>query len=235
MSKTFYKQVITEFNLFNKHNHNLLNKHQFVMYSPDRSGTNLNFGLLLPSMCKETSVALEPYVQLHVSGDDDSINTVDDLHVLLLEYLDQTLSITSAYQQNLILVEENAKRDTVENLFYIYQWYANMREKLLGTELYDLPLELDDRCSNMSINALKEVANQGMADPKLVDTFNKQGTFVTTFFGNIFPLVVPNKNTEFDSILNAFMSSNFQVPKPNEYKRNGLANVEFNNVLENAK
>ena len=205
------------------------------MYSPDRSGTNLNFGLLLPSMCKETSVALEPYVQLHVSGDDDSINTVDDLHVLLLEYLDQTLSITSAYQQNLILVEKNAKRDTVENLFYIYQWYANMREKLLGTELYELPLELDDRCSNMSINALKEVANQGMADPKLVDTFNQQGTFITTFFGNLFPLVVPNKNTEFDSILNAFMNSNFQVPKPNEYKRNGLANVKFDNVLENAK
>ena len=221
--------------LLTKHNHNLLNKHQFVMYSPDRSGTNLNFGLLLPSMCKETSVALEPYVQLHVSGDDDSTNTVDDLHVLLLEYLDQTLSITTAYQQNLILVEKNAKRDTVENLFYIYQWYANMREKLLDTELHELSLELDDRCSNMSINALIEVANQGMADPKLVDTFNQQGTFVSTFFGNLFPLVVPNKNTEFDSILKAFMNSNFQVPKPNEYKRNGLANVEFNNILENAK
>lgn len=74
---------------------------------------------------------------------------------------------------------------------------------------------------------------------KLLNLFRglltKQGTFITTFFGNIFPLVVPNKNTEFDSILNAFMSSNFKVPKPNEYKRNGLANVKFNNILENAK
>lgn len=253
MNKSFYRQLTQEFNLFNKWNSNLLNKHQFVVYPTDQNAAGVAFGLFLPSMVKQNRHALEHALHVQSLGinemfddevfdyetrdnkmDEDAyeerIDLVSDLHQCLLEYLDQALNLTCAFQQNAIDVPKDGYHDSCANLFYIFQWYLNIREKLTGTELYELPMELDDRCSDMSINSLKEVMNAGLLDKDLGNKLIQQGEFVTTFFGNVFPLVATDPSIGLTSIVKACFNSNFKVPQ-GQYKNNGFAKAEFNDTL----
>lgn len=233
MVKSFYRQVNTEFNIFNKHNGFLLNKHQFVLSSTDVDGSSVRFGLLLPSMVKNDKTAFEPYLDISSLNENKSDPAdLDNLHVMLLEYLDQALDATYAFQTGQIEVPDESIKDSAENLFYIYQWYANIRSELFTTDLYELPSELDDRCTDESVQALYAVADSGAADPELVDEFAQDGKFLVAFFGNVFPLIASNKDTPFNDILKAFMRSKLNKPQAKSYKRNGFANAEFNHILE---
>lgn len=233
MTKSFYRQVNTEFNIFNKHNGFLLNKHQFVLSSTDVDGSSIRFGLLLPSMVKNDKTAFEPYLDIASLNENKSDPAdLDNLHVMLLEYLNQALDATCAFQTGQIEVPDESIKDSAENLFYIYQWYTNIRSELFATDLYELPSELDDRCTDESVQALYAVADSGAVETKLVDEFVQDGNFLITLFGNVFPLVAPNASTPFDAILRAFMHSKLKKPQAKSYKRNGFANAEFNHILE---
>lgn len=234
MPKSTYKELNTEFNIFNKQNDNLFNKHQFVVNVPANNHRAIDFGLLLPSMTKKDSKALEPFIRIEtgVNGCSQS-NGISDLHDMLLEYLDQALSITAAFQQGAIKVDESARHDTIENLFYIYQWYSNNQDAIFESDLYDLPEELDDRCNNESVEAMAYVVNQGVVSEELALKIVSQGKYLTSYFGNIFPLVAPN-SASLNDIINAFTHSKLKAPKAKEYKNNGFARVEFNSVLEKA-
>lgn len=246
--RSFYKQLTREFNSFNKWNNNLLNKHQFSVYPVDQDADEVAFGLVLPSMLKTPRHAIEPAVgigsmggfddeddfteeELDIDADADAyerrLQAVGDLHQCLLEYLDDSMIITSNFEQGGYDVPDDGKKLTIENLFYIFQWYANIREDLMGTELYELPMELDDRCSDMSIDALREVMGKGVLDKDLGEELIKKGKFLTTFFGNVFPLVAPDESTNFNAIVKACLNSNFKKPVT-EYKKNGFSKVEFN-------
>lgn len=233
MTKSFYRQVNTEFSIFNKHNSFLLNKHQFVLSSTDVDGSSVRFGLLLPSMVENDKTAFEPYLDIASLNENKSDPAdFDNLHVMLREYLDQVLDATYAFQTGQIKVPDESIKDSAENLFYIYQWYADMRPALMASDLYDLPSELDDRCTDESVQALYAVADSGAADPELVDEFAQDGKFLVAFFGNVFPLIASNKDISFNNILKAFMHSKLKKPQAKSYKRNGFANAEFNHILE---
>lgn len=234
MPKSTYKELNTEFNIFNKQNDNLFNKHQFVANVPANNHRAIDFGLLLPSMIKKDSKALEPFIRIETSVNGYSkSNSISDLHDMLLEYLDQALSITAAFQQGAIKVDESARKDTIENLFYIYQWYSNNQDAILESDLYELPEELDDRCNNESVEAMAYVVDQGVVSEELALKIVSQGKYLTSYFGNIFPLVAPD-SASLNDIINAFTHSKLKAPKAKEYKNNGFARVEFNNVLEKA-
>lgn len=234
MPKSTYKELNTEFNIFNKQNDNLFNKHQFVANVPANNHRAIDFGLLLPSMTKKDSKALEPFIRIETSINDYSKpNGISDLHDMLLEYLDQALSITAAFQQGAIKVDESARRNTIENLFYIYQWYVNNQDAIFESDLYELPEELDDRCSDESIEAMAYVVDQGVVSEESALKIVSQGKYLTSYFGNIFPLVAPD-SASLDDIINAFTHSKLKVPKAKEYKNNGFARVKFNDVLEKA-
>lgn len=234
MPKSTYKELNTEFNIFNKQNDNLFNKHQFVANVPANNHRAIDFGLLLPSMIKKDSKALEPFIRIETSVNGYSQSSgISDLHDMLLEYLDQALSITAAFQQGAIKVDESAHKDTIENLFYIYQWYSNNQDAIFESDLYELPEELDDRCNNESVEAMAYVVDQGVVSEELALKIVSQGKYLTSYFGNIFPLVAPD-SASLNDIINAFTHSKLKAPKAKEYKNNGFARVEFNSVLEKA-
>lgn len=248
MSKSFYKNATHQFNLFNKWNNNLLSKHQFVVYPTDQRANDINFGLLLPSMTHNKRDALEPY--LHVAslsvGKDpyDLLNNkklkgqavrmraIEGLQDFLIEYIDQALTITSNFQQGIIKVKEDGYKDTCENLFYIFQWYLNIHDSLLRTELHEVPSELNKRCSDMAINTLKSMIEAGALDRELGNKLISKGTFITTFFGNILPLIAPDKQIGLTEIAQACFNSKFNTPEV-ELKNNGFAKAAFNDVFKN--
>lgn len=188
MSISYYKDFTHQFNLFNKWNGNLLNKHQFVVYPVDKHANDIYFGMLLPSMTHKKRDALEPYLRITSNGENrepyDILKNKKQkdltsramagagLDVFLIRYLDQALTITSDFQQGAIPVKEDGYKDTCENLFYIFQWYLNIHDPLLKTELCEVPSKLDARCSNMAINALKSLIASGDLDRKLGNKLN---------------------------------------------------------------
>lgn len=246
MSNSFYKNFTHELNLFNKWNNNLLNKNQFVVYPINQKANKIMFGLLLPSMTHNKRDALEPYLQVSSLGanndpydllnnkkqedQSDRMKAIGSLQEFLVAYIDQVLTITSDFQQGAIPVKEDGYKDTCENLFYIFQWYLNIHDSLLKTELHEVPVELDKRCSNMAINALKSVIASGDLDRKLGNKLISKGNFITTFFGCVFPLVAPDERIGLTEIVQACFNSKFETPKV-EYKNNGFAKVEFNDVF----
>lgn len=247
MNTSFYKNLTHQFNLFNRWNSNLLNKHQFVVYPIDKHANDIYFGLLLPSMTHKTRHAVEPYLKLKslsVNNDpydllkdnkqdnkSNRMNAVFGLNRFLVSYLDQALTITSDFQQGVIPVDESGYKDTCENLFYIFQWYLNMHDRLLKTELCNVPSELDKRCSDIAINALKSVIEEGGLDRELGTKLIKKGNFLATFFGDVFPLVAHHDQVGLTEIVQACFNSKFDMPEV-EYKNNGFAKVEFNDVFK---
>ena len=206
------------------------------------------FGLLLPSMTHNQRDALEPYLQVSSLGanndpydlfnnkkqedQSDRMKAIGGLQEFLVAYIDQALTITSDFQQGAIPVKEDGYKDTCENLFYIFQWYLNIHDSLLKTELHEVPVELDKRCSDMAVNALKSVIESGGIDRDLGNKLISKGNFITTFFGDVFPLIAPDKRIRLTEIVQACFSSKFKIPEV-EYKNNGFAKAEFNNILKN--